>query len=79
MTYSKNPTAVLAMFEAPEIVTPKAFVQISFLRPDGDGVFRAVYNMSSDLDLAIVNGNIADGYRIVAMSYRGTSYTDPVE
>ena len=41
---------------------------IDFLRPDGDGIFSSVYDLLYAVDIATINKNICDGYRIVAIS-----------
>jgi hypothetical protein len=57
-----------AMFDAPMQAQQHAYVTIDFLRPDGDGIFSAEYDMCSKVGIGTINMNLADGYRIVKIA-----------
>lgn len=60
-----------AMFDAPMEEPRRAYIKIDFVRPDGDGIYSSVYDVCSALDIATVNKNLADGYRIVKIVVEG--------
>ena len=43
-------------------------IKIDFSRPDGAGVFSAVYDLRAAVDIGTINRNLADGYRIVKIA-----------
>jgi|KBSMisStandDraft_5_1062788.scaffolds.fasta_scaffold1777296_1 hypothetical protein len=64
-----NPTDTFeALFQGDGSEPPHAYMIIDFARPDGDGIFSSVYDVLYAVDIATINKNICDGYRVIAIS-----------
>jgi hypothetical protein len=63
-----NETSTFPGFGEPEIIFRHAYVDVSYLRPDGTYWDGGTYDMLRPCDVATINKNISDGYRVIAIT-----------